>query len=771
MLFCAWLLALAAPIQAQWLTQNIELKAGWNAVYLHVDPSHQSLQTLVAEDPGNPIMKVWMWSPPVSTLQFVQSPQQPVESTQWMNWERTDHEGSLLQRLVPNAAYLVFVSMDTPTFTWSLKGKPIPPSYDWTTTGLNFLGFPVVPSGSPSFEDFLAKAPQLRMNAEVYQYTGGELGPSNPARIFALRNTQVRRGHAYWIRAGNVFNRYFAPFNLSLSGANGVHFRDQNNSISFRLSNLTDEALTVTLQLMNSQTPPDGEPVIHGLPPLWVRGPLNITDLTHDYTPLTGSHSWTLPPQSQPGSDIEVVLALDRGLLTGNVGDLFAGILRFTDSLGFSQINIGTSAEVGSSAGLWIGNAQVEEVRQYLVHFGETGAPPQLDEQGRYIPLSTNDLFGPVLRPYPLRLILHNPEAGSGQGARLLQQVYFGMDSWTNLVVATQESTLNPNFRDLARRLTATHLPWTRENNGWPFNGRLEGSEYEIETTVTIPFDDHASNPFLHTYHPDHDNLDSRFQTQLPQGSESFTIRRRIALRVQPPDLFELDDDLKTPGNFTQTTFQTQLLHPTLSPVATDTDVTLVVRVWRSEDGTEASDLLWSELQASVPVDSQGGITLQMGTGIAHLSEPNPSLEDVFFDPSNIAFPHVEITVQGAGPEGTNLTLERLPVMPLVQEGDGPGSTEFEGIRYVASLIVFQPGESEVDEGGLPEKADESETEERLALAARFASGQRIEGTYHEVLTLEGLNRGGTPDSRSIDLRGRFQLQRISDLPNLNTQP
>jgi hypothetical protein len=41
-----------------------------------------------------------------------------------------------------------------------------------------------------------------------------------------------------------------------------------------------------------------------------------------------------------------------------------------------------------------------------------------------------------------------------------------------------------------------------------------------------------VANPFLHRYHPDHDNVDARFQNVLTQGSESYTISRSIFLDV-----------------------------------------------------------------------------------------------------------------------------------------------------------------------------------------------------------------------------------------------
>ena len=38
---CLWVVLLLGinPARAQWLTQNFDLKAGWNAVFLEVDPA------------------------------------------------------------------------------------------------------------------------------------------------------------------------------------------------------------------------------------------------------------------------------------------------------------------------------------------------------------------------------------------------------------------------------------------------------------------------------------------------------------------------------------------------------------------------------------------------------------------------------------------------------------------------------------------------------------------------------------------------------------
>ncbi len=530
----ALLLAGMLSVRAQWVTQSFALKTGWNAVYLHVDPSYDTLENLVGSDIDNPIVDVWLWAPPASTLQFVQSPQQPVEGAQWLSWNRNATEPQPLQRLVGNAAYLVHVGANVAAYTWTLKGKPLPPTYDWTTTGLNFLGFPTVPSGPPTFDDFLSNAPELQQNAEIYHYPGGELGAGNPARLYAMRTTRVNRGQAYWIRAGTVYNRYFAPFELALSGSRGVDYGDSLNAASFRLRNLAATNLTVTLRLVASETPPASQTNIVGTPPLLVRGPLNTTNLTYAYTnlPAGGTRAWTLTARGQPGSEVEVVLGLDRTALSGNVGDLFAGVLRLTDSFGHSQVDLPVTANVASSAGLWVGAVAVTQVGQYLKTYQRDASNNQvMDTNGQYVLASFDTNLTSVPRPYPLRLIVHNPAHGP---AVLLQRVFYGLDGATNPIVASQESCLNRAFLSQARRISAAHLPWTETNRFWAFNGAL-GQATNLTTTVTLDYNDHASNPFLHTYHPDHDNLDAGFNSVLPQGSESYAIQREITLTVAPP--------------------------------------------------------------------------------------------------------------------------------------------------------------------------------------------------------------------------------------------
>ena len=519
--------------RAQWLTQSLSLKTGWNAVYLHVDASHDTLDNLVGADVNNPIEEVWMWLPAPSTAQFVQSPQQPTDTgSQWVHWNRSEAPSASLSRLVGNAACLVRVGNAPTNYTWAVKGKPVPPRYQWTTGGLNFIGFPTPAAAAPTFEDFLAPAPELRLSGEFYAYPGGNLGSTNPARVFAYRSARVNRGQAFWVRSGTTYNRYYGPFEVVLSDAQGVQFGSSSGQQGVRLRNLTASSLTVTLNLLDSETPPTGQSAILGAPPLLIRGELNMTNLTYGHTNLIGPRSWVLQPAGQVGSEVEVVLGLNRSQMTGNTGAFHAGILRFSDSANLAQVDVPVSASVASRAGLWVGGAQVMDVQHYLKSYQQNSeGKPVLDNGGAYQLTGINTNLGGTARAFPLRLILH--DNGNGQ-AVLLQRVFHGLRQATNEVLATQETLLDKASLDSARRISAAHLPWSAANEPWSCTGQLaEGTNLTV--TIVVAHDHPGSNPFLHAYHPDHDNLNATFDQPLPQGFESYRVERRIQLSVAAP--------------------------------------------------------------------------------------------------------------------------------------------------------------------------------------------------------------------------------------------
>lgn len=79
-------------------------------MYTHVDASYTTITELAVSDPANPIEEVWLWNPEISTLQFIESPQQPTSTgSQWLNWERSLGSVSDLNRIYGNQSLLVRV--------------------------------------------------------------------------------------------------------------------------------------------------------------------------------------------------------------------------------------------------------------------------------------------------------------------------------------------------------------------------------------------------------------------------------------------------------------------------------------------------------------------------------------------------------------------------------------------------------------------------------------------------------------------------------------
>jgi len=531
------------PAGAQWITQTNSLKSGWNAVYLHVDASYASITDVMAS--ATPIEEVWLWTPS-STQQFIDSPQVPTgSSSQWSTWTRALGPTSKLQRLVPNAAYYVKVASTSATYSWNIKGRPVPPQYNWTSSGLNFIGFPT-PADPISFERLFQPVPSLMEVAEIYRSSGGAFGAGNPVRVSDYGRTVFTRGEAFWMRVAAGYNRYFGPFEVSLSGNRTLNYGTDGTQLSFRIRNQTRATNTITLELIPSEAPPTGQSNIVAIPPLVLRGSIDPTTLKYSAQPLFTNQlvTYTLPPQGTPGSDLQVVIGLGRNQLVGNAGDLSAGVLRLTDSAGLLRVDLGVSATKSSSAGLWVGEAQVTHVVQYLKIFERdpSGKPVVRlgGEDGGYSALLTNEVVGGVSRPFPMRLIVHD----NGTNAVMLQRVFVGVDTMTNPVVTTQQRFLHPGRLGAARRISAAHLPWSSSNDSWALTLATNISQLTRQWPVTLtsnvfvvqvntPYDRNSVNPFIHQYHPDHDNLNASFTQVLPKGQESYGVNRTLILGPQ----------------------------------------------------------------------------------------------------------------------------------------------------------------------------------------------------------------------------------------------
>ena len=497
----ALLLSIALPhARAQWQSVTYSLKGGWNGIYLHGDASHATPDILFPNSGATAnIQEIWRWHPNPGQVQFTASPLIPSEGLpEWSVWRRGQPAQSTLSRMTGQSAYLVKCSgAATDTHFVTIVQRPLPPASTWQRVGANFLGFPSFRNGSafPTFSQYFATFPAaIASNSKVYKYTGGDLGPSNPIQVFSPASEPLDRNQAYWFEA-EVTGNFYAPIEITPSNPNGLEFGRTGAALALSVRNRTAATVTLTLAPVASAAAPAGQEVVAGSVPL-TRRVFNSTTNQYEETPISAPATEVLGPQQSRTFEFGV----NRAGLTGSSNALFASLLRVTDSSNLLDVSLPVSARVGSMAGLWLGEAEVTGVESKVA-----GSPGSTTPRG-----------------FPLRYLLHVDDAGT---ARLLSQVYIGtLASAPNPVgLCVQETALQADSKATAMRLVAAHLPLDRVLATGTGTVALGAT---LSRTINLPYDDPV-NPFVHQYHPDHDNRNPRLE---PVGNkvESHTITRTV---------------------------------------------------------------------------------------------------------------------------------------------------------------------------------------------------------------------------------------------------
>lgn len=499
---CVWAV-LATLGQAQWYNKTYNLVAGWNSIWLTGDASYGTIEELFPASSG--VSEVWRWNPNADKVLFTQTPSAATDqSDEWTVWKR-DSDEKLLKRMVGNSAYLVYCPAAT-SLTITLKA--VAPAATWLRSGANFMGFPVK-SGGATFGSYFSRMITgdpafpygLLSTAKVFSYVGGPLGDSNPLRV-PLTNS-LEPDKAYWFDTQTVSD-FYGPLAFETPTAGGISFGRTATTVALGVTNRTASAQTLLFTLVDSVEAPAGQPPIGG--------PAPLLKTESDGT----SSSATSFAVSVPGSGrVNVEFGINRAGLVD--GKLYASTLVVTDLAGMMELRLPVTAEAATSAGLWFCQVAVSAVSSTTAAAVASSTSSQ----------STGHTF-------PLAFLLHVDAAGT---VRVLRQAYVGKLTATGnamgisiierLVQSAAVSDVKPlrYFSPIMPRLS----PLVAASGKAAVGGQV--------TWGLVHAHNDPANPFVHTYHPDHDNLDAKFAAPLPTGMESYTVTRTCSLdfTAKPP--------------------------------------------------------------------------------------------------------------------------------------------------------------------------------------------------------------------------------------------
>jgi hypothetical protein len=223
-------------------TQVLELRTGWNAVYFEIDPVDGEPALVFA---GTPVEVVASHVSAGKGAQFVKNPSADLLSTYgWSVWyapARPDAFLTTLHRIYGGKPYLIFSATNT---TLELTGTPVPERVAWTPNAFNFVGFPVTPSGAPTFHQFF-RGSRAHSHNKLYRLVNGTW-----RQVLNPGAESMRAGEAFWIYCTGrsdypgpleVITPTVAGVNLSSQSGSHILFRNRaDHPVAFAIEHLTD---------------------------------------------------------------------------------------------------------------------------------------------------------------------------------------------------------------------------------------------------------------------------------------------------------------------------------------------------------------------------------------------------------------------------------------------------------------------------------------------------------------------------------------------------
>ncbi len=286
-------------------TQELELRAGWNSVWLEVSPADTAADAVFADLPVDVCARHLR---PVAGGEFIRNPaEQPFNQEGWSVWyapTREDAAIRTLDRIHGHAAYLVHARA---ACRWTVAGTQQFRSHRWKHGGFTLAGFAVDPERPPTFAQYFAGAAG-RVGSRIFRLVDDRWQLAAPA-------TRIRPGEACWVYAEGDSD-YQGPVTVDL-GLPALDFGTTSERLALKLVNSSAGEATLSAELLA----PGAAGTL----------PIQQVDL-HAATLTTTTHAVTGSGTVLPGGTAETLrLSLRRDLMAQPAQ---TALLKITDGAG-----------------------------------------------------------------------------------------------------------------------------------------------------------------------------------------------------------------------------------------------------------------------------------------------------------------------------------------------------------------------------------------------------------------------------------------------------
>jgi hypothetical protein len=311
-LYAVFIIQLSSFVYAaNTIKQTINIKAGWNSIFLEVQPVDSNPDILFKNTPINLVLTYF---PKNSSVQFIESPDEiKWKQEGWHRWMPSDKPESVINNLYSindNQAYIIF---STHNYTLEINGVSTIRKHKWQPDSFNLIGFYVDPIAPPTFTQYFENS---KAHSELKIY---HLNNNNWTKIENPDAYNIESGKAYWVYCNGNSN-YTGPIEVILPGTfDYLNYIDSNTELAFEIINHTSNPLSFTIQPVVNES---GEDMV----------PLSIVSYTLKKTKIIEPFiSFTPTDALEPGQKLIFRLAVRRNDI---IKDEVTSVLKLIDDLG-----------------------------------------------------------------------------------------------------------------------------------------------------------------------------------------------------------------------------------------------------------------------------------------------------------------------------------------------------------------------------------------------------------------------------------------------------